>query len=222
MKITIPTTLNEITLKQYQTFRAAVLKNKDEDFIKLALVTIFCNLSLEDAIKISIKDFNEIALQVSQTLQQEPEFIQRFKLNGKEFGFIPNLDKMTAGEYIDLDKYLREEEDYHKAMAVLFRPIANKFSDLYNIEPYTSSETYGNELLDMPLDVALGSIVFFYNLSNELLKATKHYFQAQTAENKHLEEVLQKNGVGINQFIQLLETASLSLEKLRASTYILS
>ena len=222
MKITIPTSLNEITLKQYQTFRAAVLKNKDEDFIKLALVTIFCNLTLEDAIKISIKDFNDIVLQVSQTLQQEPQFTQRFQLNGKEFGFIPNLDKMTAGEYIDLDKYLREEEDYHLAMAVLFRPIANKFSDLYNIEPYISSETYGKELLDMPLDVALGSIVFFYNLSNELLKVTKLYFQAQTAENKLLEEVLQKNGVGINQFIQLLETASLSLEKLQASTYILS
>lgn len=222
MKITIPTTLNEITLKQYQTFRAAVLKNKDEDFIKLALVTIFCKLSLEDVIKIRIKDLNSIALQISQTLQQEPNFIQRFKLNGKEFGFIPNLDKMTAGEYIDLDKYLREEEDYHLAMAVLFRPIANNFKDLYNIEPYISSEKYRQELEEMPLDVALGSIVFFYNLSNELLKATRLYFQQQTAENKLLEEVLAKNGVGINQFIQLLETASLSLEKLRASTYTLS
>lgn len=222
MKINIPTTLNEITLKQYLSFKAAVSKNQEEDFLKLALVTIFCNVSLEDAVKISVKDFNDIALQVSQTLQQEPKFTQRFKLGGKEFGFIPNLDKITAGEYIDLDKYLKEEETYSRAMAVLFRPIDNSFKDLYNIEPYISSEKYRLELEEMPLDVALGSIVFFYSLSNELLKATKTYFQQQTAENKHLEEVLQKNGAGINQFIQLLEEASLSLEKLHRSTYILS
>jgi hypothetical protein len=220
MKITIPTNLNEITLKQYLSFKAAILNNQDEDFIKLALITVFCNVTLEDAIKISIKEFNEIALQVSQTLQQEPKFTQRFKLNGKEFGFIPNLDKITAGEYIDLDKYLQNEDTYDRAMSVLFRPVANSFKDLYNIEPYVSSETYRKELEDMPLDVALGSLVFFYNLSNELLKATRDYFSQQTPEIKLLEEVLQKNGVGINQFIQLLETASLSLEKLQHSTYI--
>lgn len=222
MKITIPTTLNEITLKQYLTFKRAILNNQEDDFVKLALVTIFCNVTLEDAIKINIKDFNEIAVQVSQTLQQEPKFTQRFKLNGKEFGFIPNLDKITAGEYIDLDKYLKEEDTYDRAMAVLFRPIANSIKDLYNIEPYISSETYRKELEDMPLDVVLGSLVFFYSLSNELLKATKDYFNQPTTELKHLEEVLQKNGAGINQFTQLLEEACLSLEKLQASTYILS
>jgi len=218
MKVTIPTSLKEITLKQYQTFRAATADNKEDDFVKLALVTIFCNLTLEEVVKIRVKDFNDIALQVSQTLQHEPSFSQRFKLNGKEFGFIPNLDKITAGEFIDLDKYLKEEETLDRAMAVLFRPIDNSFKDLYNIEPYISSETYRKELEDMPLDVVMGSIVFFYNLSNELLKATKDYFLQQT-ETKLLEEVLQKNGVGINQFILSLEEASLSLEKLRHSIY---
>jgi len=220
MKVTIPTTLNEITLKQYQSFKAAIAKNQEEDFIKLALVTIFCKLSLEEVVKIRVKDFNEIAIQVSQTLQQEPTFTQRFKLNGKEFGFIPNLDKITAGEYIDLDKYLKEEDTLDRAMAVLFRPVENSFKDLYNIEAYVSSEIYRKELEDMPLGVVLGSIVFFYSLSKELLTATRDYFQQQTPEIKHLEEVLQKNGVGINHFIQLLEEACLSLEKLRASIYI--
>jgi hypothetical protein len=222
MKITIPTTLNEITLKQYQAFKRAILSNQEDDFVKLALVTIFCNLSLEDAIKINIKDFNEIALQVSQVLQQEPQFTQRFKHNGKEFGFIPNLDKITAGEYIDLDKYLNDEDTYDRAMAVLYRPIENVFKDLYNIEDYISSETYRKELEDMPLDIVLGSLVFFYSLSNELLKATKDYFSQETLEMQHLEEVLAKNGTGIKAFIQSLEEACLNFQKQQASIYILS
>jgi hypothetical protein len=89
-------------------------------------------------------------------------------------------------------------------MAVLYRPIENVFKDLYNIEDYISSETYRKELEDMPLDIVLGSLVFFYSLSNEL-KATKDYFSQETIEMQHLEEVLAKNGTGIKAFIQSLE-----------------
>jgi hypothetical protein len=70
----------------------------------------------------------------------------------------PNLDKITAGEYIDLDK--TDEDTYDRAMAVLYRPIENVFKDLYNIEDYISSETYRKELEDMPLDIVLGHWFF--------------------------------------------------------------
>jgi hypothetical protein len=57
MKITIPTTLNEITQSSTKPL-SAILSNQEDDFVKLALVTIFVTLSLEDAIKINI-DFND-------------------------------------------------------------------------------------------------------------------------------------------------------------------
>jgi hypothetical protein len=74
----------------------------------------------------------------------------------------------------------------------------------------------------MPLDIVLGSLVFFYSLSNELLKATKDYFSQETIEMQHLEEVLAKNGTGIKAFIQSLEEACLNFQKQQASIYILS
>jgi hypothetical protein len=75
-----------------------------------------------------------------------------------------NLDKITAGEYIDLDKYLTDEDTYDRAMAVLYRPIENVFKDLYNRGLY-QLETYRKELEDMPLDIVLGSLVFFYSFT---------------------------------------------------------
>jgi hypothetical protein len=77
---------------------------------------------------------------------------------------LPNLDKITAGEYIDLDKYLTDEDTYDRAMGII-PTIENVFKDLYNIEDYISSETYRKELEDMPLDIVLGSLVFFYSLA---------------------------------------------------------
>lgn len=213
MKVVIPETLNEITLDQFLKFQK-VIKAEDitEDILCLAMVTIFCKLTVEQARSIESKDYNSIVLQLSEVLKQDHKFIQRFSLEGMEFGFIPNLDNITAGEYIDLDTYLKDEETHINAMAILYRPIISSIKNDYKIDAYESSEKYKDVMQFMPLDVYLGSMVFFYNLSKELLTATKLYFQ-QSKQAKELEAVLATSGVGISQFIQLLEEACLTLKK---------
>jgi len=213
MKVTIPETLNEITLDQFLKFQK-VIKAEDitEDILCLAMVTIFCRLTVEQARSIEAKDYNAIVLQLTEVLKQEPKFIQRFTLEGIEFGFAPNLDNISAGEYIDLDTYLKEEDTHLNAMAILYRPIVSKIKADYKIEVYESSAKYRDVMQFMPLDVYLGSLVFFYNLSNELLIATKVYFQ-QSKQAEELNQYLVTSGVGINQFIQLLEDACSTLKE---------
>ena len=46
-----------------------------------------------------------------------------------EFGFVPKLDELSFGEFIDLDKYLQDWDSMHKAMAVLFRPVSMMIPD---------------------------------------------------------------------------------------------
>jgi hypothetical protein len=190
-------------------------ESQDENFIQLAMVTIFCDVSVEDAKNIVAKDFTEIVNDITKVLSQQPRFIQRFIHEGKEYGFIPNLDEITAGEYIDLESFLRNEETYNKAMSVLYRPILNKRKDLYNIEEYKGSHTKFNTL---NLEIVLGSMLFFWNLSNELLIAMKGYLQ-QPKNKILLEAALAQNGVGINQFLQSLEDVSLILKEQLNSRY---
>lgn len=215
MKIKIPTSLSDIRLEQFVLFNKLMKESQDENFIQLAMVTVFCDISVEDAKNIVAKDFTEIVNDITKVLSQQPRFIQRFIHEGKEYGFIPNLDEITAGEYIDLESFLRDEETYNKAMSVLYRPILNKRKDLYNIEEYKGSHTEFNTL---NLEIVLGSMLFFWNLSNELLTAMRVYLQQQ--KNKTLLEVaLAQNGVGINQFIQSLEDVSLILKEQLNSRY---
>jgi hypothetical protein len=208
MKIKIPTSLSDIRLEQFVLFNKVLKESQENNFVKLATVTIFCDISVEQAKNIEVTDFEAIVNDITKVLSQEPRFIQRFIHDGKEYGFIPNLDEMTAGEYIDLESFLKDEMTYNKAMSVLYRPILNKRKDLYNIEEYKGSHTEFNTL---NLDIVLGSMLFFWSLSNELLKATRDYL-AQPQNKILLTQALATSGVGINQFIQSLEDISLTLK----------
>ncbi|CAB4148515.1 hypothetical protein UFOVP532_13 [uncultured Caudovirales phage] len=209
MKIKIPTSLSDIRLEQFVLFNKLMKESQDENFIQLAMVTIFCDVSVEDAKNIVAKDFTEIVADITKVLSEQPRFIQRFIHEGKEYGFIPNLDEITAGEYIDLESFLRDEDSYNKAMSVLYRPILNKRKDLYNIEEYKGSQTEFNTL---NLEIVLGSMLFFWNLSNELLIAMRGYL-AQPKNKILLEAALAQNGVGINQFLQSLTDVSSILKE---------
>ena len=209
MKIKIPTSLSDIRLEQFVLFNKLMKESQDENFIQLAMVTVFCDVSVEDAKNIVAKDFTEIVTDITKVLSEQPRFIQRFIHEGKEYGFIPNLDEITAGEYIDLESFLRDEDSYNKAMSVLYRPILNKRKDLYNIEEYKGSHTEFNTL---NLEIVLGSMLFFWNLSNELLIAMKVYL-AQPKNKILLEEALGQNGGGINQFLQSLTDVSSILKE---------
>lgn len=209
MKIKIPTSLSDIRLEQFLLFQKVIKENQSDSFVSLAMVSIFCDISVSDAQNIEMKDFNEIVAQIGEVLKQQPRFIQRFIYNGKEYGFIPNLDDITAEEYINLETYLKSEDTYNKAMTVLYRPIANKMKNLYNIEEYKENHT---DFSKLNLEIVLGSLLFFWNLSNELLTSMRDYL-AQPSQRTLLTQVLEQNGVGINQFLQSLTEISLILKE---------
>jgi hypothetical protein len=206
LQITIPTSLDEITLEQYQKFLSIAKDNPDGEFLQHKMVEIFCGIDLKNAAKISFKDVNEITTNLSNLFNQKYDLKRTFKLGNTEFGFITNLDEITLGEYTDLDKYISDWDMMHNAMAVLYRPITKKLKDKYQIEEYNGSYTYCDAMKYMPLDVALGAVVFFYTLGNELLKSTIHYLESnkefQNIVNNHNLEV---NGVGIHHSMLLLK-----------------
>lgn len=206
IQITIPTDLSEITLEQYQKFISIAKDNPDGEFLQHKMVEIFCGIDLKDAAKISFKDVNEITTNLSNLFNKKYELKRTFKLGNTEFGFITNLDEITLGEYTDLDKYINDWDKMNNAMAVLYRPITKRLKDKYQIEDYNGSYTYCDAMKFMPLDVALGAILFFWTLGNELLKSTIHYLENnkeyQSIVNKHNLEV---NGVGIHHSMLLLK-----------------
>jgi len=212
VEINVPDSLSEIRLEQYQKFVKLYDGEVTEEFMALKMLEIFCGVKLSDAYGMRFKDVDGITQLLSDLLNEKPQLRRTFKMDGVEYGFIPNLDEMSFGEYIDLDTYLGDWQNIHKAMAVLYRPIKDKHGERYNIVPY---EVIDAEVMrKMPMDAVLGSVLFFYRLGMDLSKAMIHYLEEQ--EESRIVQYLnsEESGVGINQYTHSLKAI---LDDLRIS-----
>ena len=203
LTINIPEQLSEVTLKQYQKWLKIAEGKELDSFLQQKMIEIFCNIPLKSVLQIKASDINNITEELTKLFTNTPKFIDRFEMNGKEFGFIPKLDDISFGEYVDLDTYLADWESMHKAMGVLFRPITFKKKKQYLIEDYDSADKY--DMTEVTLDVAFGALVFFWNLKSELLKTTLNYLATQEEVElpQQMRDSLQ-NGAGINLSTDLL------------------
>jgi len=175
--IKVPSTLEEITVKQYSEFVKIQSNNKDDEFIAMKMVSIFCNMELSEVSKISYSSIIDIVQHLNTLFTQKNELVRRFTLGGVEFGFIPDLENISFGEYVDLEANLTSFETMHKAMAVMYRPIVREQKNRYDIQSYESSANFAEVMEFAPISIALGAQVFFWNLGKELLQATMDYLE---------------------------------------------
>ena len=139
------------------------------------MVHIFCNVEIEKVRLLNIQDVFSIGDTIGAFFNEKPPLINRFSMNGIQYGFIPKLDEMTFGEYVDIDTYLSDWQNMQYAMAVLYRPVEGSYKDMYNIRPYKTNDEA--KMLEMPMDVVLGALRFFYRLGNDCSRTIANYLQ---------------------------------------------
>ena len=202
VEILVPDTLSDITLGQYQKYLSITEGSEDSSFMDIKMIEIFCGVKLSETLKMKFADIKAVCDILEQMLLEKPQLIQRFKMNGVEYGFIPNLEAISMGEFIDLETFLSDWKEMHRAMAVLYRPVAHKYGEKYNIEEY--KETDGEHMKDMPMDAVFGCMLFFYSLGIDLSQAMMSYLQDQEQTALMQFPNLGKDGDGISQFTRSL------------------
>ena len=230
LEIDIPTSLSEIPLKSYQQFVKLQKDSNDEEFIAQKMVQIFCGLEFKDIAKMKLTSLNELIQHFVKLFSEKPKFQNRFKIKTEEgeieFGFIPELEAITFGEYVDLESHLMSWDDYHKAMAVMYRPVMRTRKDKYEIMPYEANQCFEELMKFAPLDVVLASSVFFWTLGSELLEATLSYLEKEMKKNKNLTATFQKqlslpnDGDGINQYMLSLRETLQDLTRLQDTDFL--
>jgi len=147
------------------------------------------------------KDVQEITLTLSNMFDEDSKFTKMFTLDQVQYGFIPNLDEITFGEFVDLDTYLGDWQQMDKAMSVLFRPVDINVRGRYNIKEYDG--TMNEHLKEMPLSIALGAVFFLLNLGKELSQVMMDYLdKGVLKDHLQVKEGLMQNGIGITAFTQ--------------------
>jgi len=202
INIEIPTKLSDITLGQYKRFLNIQKQTEESHFLNAKAIEIFCDVELKNVMRLKMADFDKITNRINSLFEQKPKLVQRFKIDSVEYGFHPQLDELTLGEYIDVDTYIADWENMEKTMNVLYRPIENKLKDRYSIKEYNVDTS--DNLLDMPMDAVLSSIFFLWNLGIDLSKTILNYSELGVETNLMHQQILAENGDGISQYTHSL------------------
>ena len=178
--IEVPMHLHGITLGQYQEWLKIVDKfdedkREDDEYLQVKMLQIFCKLPIEDTYKIPLTNFDSIVQHIGELFKVDTPLKRRWYMEDEnekvELGLVPDLHKMSFGEYIDLETYINKWEDMHKAMAVLFRPVTFQLKEAYNIADYEGTAKTAHIYKDMPLDIALGAINFFVTFNKQIVES---------------------------------------------------
>lgn len=230
--LSVPSNMEDITVGQYQKYLKLVdgldKEQDNSEFINIKVLEIFCNAPYDDIKRMPAQLYDFALEKVYNCLNEATPHIKQLTLKGDddvqiEFGFIPNLATMSTGEYIDLDDQMLSWENMHRAMAVLYRPIIKKKGDFYDIEGYETYEKYEDLMKHLPLNVALGAQLFFYRLGIKLLKHTLNFMSQDLTKEEYMllqQNLSEKSGVGIDQYMQSLEEISSSLTRSLHNQYI--
>ena len=227
LTITYPESWAEITLQQYLEYYKFVkpYEGTDEFAIKSlqSAALHFCKVPGEYLYKLPEKSFDKVAKCLHKLFADvnKTPLIKEFTVDTTTYGFIPDLDNMTYGEYLDLVEYTSSKEMWTYMsilMSILYRPITQRMGKLYTIESYNGTVDARIELFKhaMTMDVVFGAVAFFLNLQKDLRTGILTYIKKVMTESKDplvlaaLED-LQKNGVDITQLQSFLTMTSQNL-----------
>lgn len=170
MRLALPKSWKDVTLSEMK-----VLVSDKPELEKLAAITGYSVDELRDA----PRELVAYALDHLDKMPETKRFLRKFELKGKKYGFIPDWEEFTAGEYIDLESYLSDFwANAEKVLAILYREIDYEGKKTYTIKPYTAKED-SEPFLEVPADLVSGALVFFWtiradsieNMRSELLAA---------------------------------------------------
>ena len=119
--------------------------------------------------------------------KQDTELKRIIEVNGVEYGFHPDLDSITLGEYADIETFIKNGIDTNlpELMAILYRPIKEKKNDIYIIDAYDGDITMRTEEMKlMSAEQVQSGLFFFYNFAKELSMIMPSYLMDKQKEMK--------------------------------------
>jgi hypothetical protein len=155
----------------------------------------------KDLIKqLELSDVVAIMSRIAEMQQEQNSNLKTIiEVDGKRYGFHPDLNSITLGEWSDIETFIKQdiEKNLPEVMAILYRPIVEEKNKVYTIQAYDGNIAIrAEEMRKMSAEQVQSALVFFWSLGKELLKTLPLYLMEQLKEMKMQlqQNPLQKNG----------------------------
>lgn len=191
---------SEVTLEKW--LKIVDLQEAGASEEALGTITELSNIPKKLVKELSISDVSAIMDRVGRLQHQANSSLKRIiEIEGVEYGFHPSLDRISLGEFADLETFLKMGIQKHlpEVMAILYRPIVEKKNKIYTIERYDGNIDIRTEVMKkMPAEQVESALVFFWSFVKELLIALPSSLIKRLKETRERlqAKASQKNGDG--------------------------
>jgi len=138
--------------------------------------------------ELALKDVAVLMSKIAELQQKQDTNLKKIiEIEGVEYGFHPDLDSITLGEYADIETFIKNGIENHlpELMAILYRPIKEKKNDIYIINAYDGDiRLRAEEMKKMSAEQVQSALVFFYAFVTELSKTLQSCLTEVLMETK--------------------------------------
>jgi len=151
-----------------------IFKVKDlfeDDYFKAKVVNLLTDCPMETLLEADNHKVDFLATSIFAMVPRQPiNLIDRFTIDGIDYGYLPSYKKISFGEFVDLDTLLTKKPEevidfLHIITAIMYRPITKtKTKHEFEIEKYDAKTLEERaELFKQKLDIkfTLGGQFFF-------------------------------------------------------------
>lgn len=177
MKLTVPTSWSEISIQQFIYLNRIQKGELDNIDYMLQVISVCCKIPYETAAKFSLEDITKAAnlLTFINTPPAQKKIEKVIKLD-REYLCELGIDKISAGQYIDLKSYIKKGvvDNIHNILTCFYIPIGEK----YNQTPVPEIAKVFLERISIA--DAYPIAVFFWNLVRDSMATIQDYFIDET------------------------------------------
>jgi hypothetical protein len=198
ISIVVPTSFSAVKMKDYLPFQKDLDNYWEDGEEAVIAVTLhhLCKIDPKWIRQIPTSTYTQIKESVNKLLNKEDYNLKRIiHIDGREYGFEPELNTMDYGLYGDISAYKDFEmnEKWAEIMSLLYRPITNRLGNQYQIEDYKGIIN-AEPFMDITMDVHFGALFFFKRLQRDLLKTTLNYLMEREEMPHNIKSILAKSG----------------------------
>lgn len=191
----------DVTLDTYGKLIDFKKGNKAKE--ALHLIKSLSDMPKKYAEALSLSDITIILSKLAKVQAYEDGILQHIiRIDGVNYGFHPNLEEITLGEYADIEHFIEAgyENKLKEIMAVLYRPLTSRDGKKYSIEPYDGNLKERVKIFSkMSAKQVQGALVFFWSLGTESSVILQSYLMLEKMKNNPIfsKEILQQSGGGL-------------------------
>tara|TARA_R110000764_G_scaffold196639_1_gene281756 strand:- start:66 stop:668 length:603 start_codon:yes stop_codon:yes gene_type:complete len=177
----------DVTLETWIKLTDYTTGTKTEEASKT--IATLSNIPKKLVKELQLSDVALIMNKISELQAKQDTKLKRIiEINEVEYGFMPDLDSITLGEYADVESLIKIgiDKQLPELMAILYRPVKEKHKNgVYIIDAYDGNiKMRTEEMKQMSAEQVQSALVFFYTLGKELSEILLLYSMQKLKETK--------------------------------------